>query len=175
MTYKAKFRIGEAGKERIREFKTAREATEAIAKFRRQHEERGYAEYLGRRARRLDRSSLKVLLARRNQDGVLVVADYQEPKAKEGASRYRVDLWIDPTTQEILSIQFSPLGRGRRSLELTNQHEIGREIRDLFLELPAWEVLKTRELDWFTAVSSQGKAIRLPKSPRRRPKAKLPN
>ena len=175
MTYKAKFRVGKAGKERIKQYKTAREATQAVAKFRGQHGERGHAEYLGKRAGRPDRSSIKVLLARRNQDGVLVVADYQEPKAKEGASRYRVDLWIDPTTQGILSIQFSRLGRSRRCLELTNQQEIGREIRDLFLGLPAWEVLKTRQIDWFTAVSSQGKTIRLPKSPRRRLKAKLPN
>jgi hypothetical protein len=175
MTYKAKFRVGKAGRERIKGYKTAREATEAVAEFGRRHGERGYAEYLGKSARRLERSSVKVLLARRSQDGILVVADYQEPKSKEGARRYRVNLWIDSTTQEILSIQFSPLGRSRRRPELTNPQEIAREIRDLFLELPAWEVLRTGDIDWFTAVSSQGKTIRLPKRPRRRLRVKLPS
>jgi hypothetical protein len=172
MTYKAKFRLGKYGKEQIKDYKTVREATQAVAAFTSRHGQRGYAEYLGKSGRKRDRSTIKVLLARRNQDGVLVIADYHEPRTGEGVKRYRVELWIDPCTQEILSTQFSLLGRKRQGLEIANAQEIAREIRDLFLELPAWSVLKTREIDWFTAVSSQGKTIQLLKRPTRRASAK---
>ena len=170
MGYWAKFRLGISGKERIREYKTAREAREAAAKFISRHGARGYAEYLGRGTREQDRSNIKFVLARRNERGMLIVAYYQTPNTIEGKRRYRVDLWIDPSTKGILSIQFSLVSRHpgtRVDQHLSKQQEIAREIRDMFLKQPAWELLKSREADWFTAVSSQGKIIRLPKSPRR--------
>jgi hypothetical protein len=175
MAYRTRFRLGSAGKERFKEFKTAREAMEAAAEFLRRHGKRGHAEYLGKSARKLDRSAIKLVLARRNQHGILVVANYRAPKTAQGVSRYRVDLWIDPSTKEILSARFSLLNRDRRRRadELpAEQKEIAQEIRDMFLQLPTWEVLRNMEADWFTAVSPQGKTIRLPKSPRRRPGAK---
>ena len=175
MGYWAKFRLGISGKERIKEYKTAREAREAAAKFIGQHGVRGYAEYLGRGTRQQDRSNIKFVLARRNEHGILIVAHYQTPDTTEGKRRYRVDLWIDPATKGILSIQFSLISRYRGSRvdqHLHNQQEIAREIRDMFLKLPAWELLRSREADWDTAMSSQGKIIRLPKGSRRRLSAK---
>jgi hypothetical protein len=175
MPYRTRFRLGNSGKERIKEYRTAREAMDAVADFLRRHGKRGHAEYLGRSARKPVSSAIRLLLARRNQHGMLVVAYYRAPRASEGIDRYRVDLWIDPSSKEILSARFSLLNRDRRrrAQELSGeQQEIAREIRDLFLQLPSWEVLRNMEADWFTVVSPQGKTIRLPKSPRRRSSAK---
>ena len=160
MGYWAKFRLGISGKERIKEYKTAREAREAAAQFMGRHGARGYAEYLGRGTRQQDRSNIKFVLARRNERGILIVAHYQTPNTTEGKRRYRVGLWIDPSTKGILSVQFSLVSRHRGSREeqhLPEQQEIASEIRDMFLKLPAWELIRNRQADWFTAVSSQGK------------------
>ena len=175
MGYWAKFRLGISGKERIKEYKTAREAREAAAQFMGRHGARGYAEYLGRGTRQQDRSNIKFVLARRNERGILIVAHYQTPNTTEGKRRYRVGLWIDPSTKRILSVQFSLVSRHRGSREeqhLPEQQEIASEIRDMFLKLPAWELIRNRQADWFTAVSSQGKIIRLPKGSRRQLSAK---
>jgi hypothetical protein len=169
MAYRAKFRLGIAGKERIEEYETARDARDAVAEFMSQHGARGYAEYLGKSARKLDRSTVKFLPARRGQDGIHVGVHYQAPKTTGGMGQYDVNLLIDPSTGGLLSSApwlHNRKGGSEVDQSPTKQREIALELRDMFLKLPAWDVLKNREPDWFTAVDPQGNLIRLPRSTR---------
>jgi hypothetical protein len=164
MAYRARFRDAIFSKEeRIEEYRTAREAREAVAKF---NEEGGLAEYLGRTPRKVDRSTVTFRSARRVERGIEVSAVFHAPKTTEGSGEYIVDLLIDPLSKGVIGRAFSLYNRKRGGYvdqyATAKQDEMAREIRDMFLKTRAWYVLKHREPDRFFNVSTEGEIIQVP-------------
>jgi hypothetical protein len=104
---------------------------------------------------------VKILEARRNARGIHVTAQYSAPRATEGYAVYAAQLVIDPSNAGIVTASFWLHNRSGSEVDqhAGKQTEMAREIRDEFLQLPAWRVLIESPPEWPTAVTAEGKIV----------------
>jgi hypothetical protein len=116
-----------------------------------------------RNTRKVNRSTVKFLAARRTSAGVDVSADFEAPKSSGDAGCYKVQFCIDPKTKVVLHADFvlmNKTGGGsvfQRMPSMDKQLALAKELRDMFLRLPAWEILRNREPDMRYIIDGQGK------------------
>jgi hypothetical protein len=114
-------------------------------------------------ARRINRSTLKNLSARRRPRGVEVQANFEASKISGEVGRYYMVILLNPASGAVVDIQSTILNRKggsdadqtRRSKD--TQWDLAKDLADIFLKSEAWKILREREPDHKYVIDQYGK------------------
>jgi hypothetical protein len=115
--------------------------------------------------RKIDRSTLVFVGARRTPHGVDVSANFEAPKATEGTGSYKIQFMINPKDRSVRSASFVLRNRADGGFviqsfsSMSMQRALAQEIRDVFLTTPAWQILKDRPPDLRYVIDALGNEI----------------
>jgi hypothetical protein len=115
--------------------------------------------------RKIDRSTVKFCNARRTPAGVEVCVRFEAPKSSGDTGEYEAQFYIDPKTRAVKDARFTLRNRidgaavSQRYNSKDNQWKLARELGNMFLRRPAWELLRNREPDIRYIVNEQGDPV----------------
>jgi hypothetical protein len=115
-------------------------------------------------ARSIDRSTLKILGAKRLWNGVHLTATFEAPKTSGGVGGYTMTIRLNPASGAVESIHptlHKPDGgvvdQTRHSKD--TQWDLAKDLTAVFLKSEAWKILRDREPDRTYRIDKYGREI----------------